>query len=132
PPLDHLRALTSLELGPNPPLRRPPDWLWRMTWLTRLSLFRFPLASIPHDLSRLHKLTWLEIGEPGDLLEHDRSVPTALFSLDKLEMLSIFGSSMTALPPEIARLAALRELSLIETRLTSLPSAIGSLSKLET
>jgi len=131
PALDALPALHALELGPNPPLRRPPEFLWRMTRLTRLGLFRFPLGTIPPELARLASLTSLEIGEPGELLEHDRPIPPAVFALARLEQLSIFGSSDARLSPDIAKLTSLRDLSLIATRIESLPQEIGALTKLE-
>jgi Leucine-rich repeat (LRR) protein len=130
PPLTKLRSLRVLELGPNPPMRRPPPWLWGMPSLERLGLFRVPLGSIPGDLARLTGLRSLDLGEPGTLLEHDRPIPDAVFSLTGLESLSIFGSSSSSLPTALGSLTRLRELSIHETRITALPAGIGALREL--
>lgn len=132
PDLGGLTALAELELGPNPPLVRPPHWLWSLSGLTRLGLFRMPLARIPDDgLARLRNLVSLDIGEPGALLEHDRPIPEAVWTLTNLETLSIFGSSQSTLPPALGNLTALRDLSIVETRLATIPPEIAALTRLE-
>jgi Leucine-rich repeat (LRR) protein len=88
------------------------------------------MASIPGDLAALARLESLEIGEPGDLLAHDRPIPPAVWRLPRLRTLSVFGSSATSLPDALGDLADLTELSLVETRIAALPASIGRLRKL--
>lgn len=132
PELGALSGLKELDLGPNPPIVRPPEWIWGLTGLRTLNLFRVPLARYPATaFAKLKALEHLEIGEPGDLLEHDRPIPESLWTLPALKSLSIFGASSTAIPPAIAGLKSLRSLSIVETRVTSLPKELAILTNLK-
>lgn len=132
PDLGGLMGLRELDLGPNPPIVRPPEWIWNLTGLRRLNLFRVPLGRYPSKaFAKLQQLEHLEIGEPGDLLEHDRPIPESVWSLPSLQTLSIFGATSPTISPSIGGLKSLRALSIVETRVTALPAELAKLRRLE-
>ncbi|MDE2954331.1 MAG: leucine-rich repeat domain-containing protein, partial [Gemmatimonadota bacterium] len=126
---EHLSAISSLILDGANLTELKADDFSGLTGLTKLSLVKNQLSSIPSELFTLPNLTHLYLW--GNQLSGE--IPTALGNLSNLTYLDLGDNQLSgAIPTELGNLSNLTLLALHNNQLSGrIPTELGKLSNLE-
>ncbi|XP_072227057.1 uncharacterized protein lrrc69 [Leuresthes tenuis] len=114
-----LQQLTELNLGNNA-LKEVPAVLGHLESLKKLYLFRNQITAVPPDvMGRLRNLVVLN-------LNHNKiqRLPPEIYSLSKLQHLSVLDNKLEELPDEVGQLTELSEMNLTFNELPCLPQQL--------
>lgn len=139
---------TRLDLS-NQNLTSIPEYVFEMTELEFLALYRNDLTDLPEELFNLKNLEHLDIGSnriktlPGHFKRLEKleriqagsndivEIHSDFFEMKSLLFLNLKGNKLKSLSGEIGKLTSLEGLVLEENDLESLPDCLGGLSSLQ-
>jgi len=121
--VSNLRA-TSLTIR-DKNLTRIPEFVFKMTELTKLDLSYNRIESIPDKIGALKNLKNLTM-----ISNALKSLPRSIGSLTKLELLSLDDNELTTLPSSMDKLDTMRTMSMSDNKLTSIPALPPKLTML--
>jgi hypothetical protein len=121
--VSNLRATSLTIMDKN--LTRIPEFVFKMTELTKLDLSYNRIESIPDKIGALKNLKNLTM-----ISNALKSLPRSIGSLTKLEVLSLDDNELTTLPSSMDKLDTMRTMSLSDNKLTSIPALPPKLTML--